>query len=303
MRGDGPDPAPDGRRRLWLYVGGLSICWGSAFPLIRYVAQELDPFTLAAMRATLAAVALALFLLAIGARFRLDRALITHMLVLGVVNGTLPNILTGFSLARIDTAPASLIQASGPLIVATLATLVLREERMSLRFVGGLLLGFLGIAIIIGPLALAGARSSTIGALCMVATAASYAIGTIYARRVRVSASAPLVLGQQICSAVPAWVLVGFFGSPQAWNNPIEVWAALALLAVIASAIPLTLYIRLLSFARATDASMVGYLQPVVAILLATLLLAEFPEWRVLAGGAVVLAGVALVSSRRPLAG
>jgi drug/metabolite transporter (DMT)-like permease len=71
-----------------------------------------------------------------------------------------------------------------------------------------------------------------------------------------------------------------------------------ATLAVFGSAIPLTLFLGLVQRARATDASMVGYLQPVCATLLGALLLGEWAEPRVLAGGAVVLAGVWLATRR-----
>ncbi len=67
---------------------------------------------------------------------------------------------------------------------------------------------------------------------------------------------------------------------------------------MLGSAIPLTLFLALVQRARATDASMVGYLQPACATLLGALLLGEWAEPRVLFGGAVVLAGVWLATRR-----
>jgi drug/metabolite transporter (DMT)-like permease len=66
---------------------------------------------------------------------------------------------------------------------------------------------------------------------------------------------------------------------------------------LFASALPLTLFLSLVQRARATDAAMTGYLQPGFAALFAALLLGEWPEMRVLLGGAVVLAGVWLATS------
>ena len=71
------------------------------------------------------------------------------------------------------------------------------------------------------------------------------------------------------------------------------------MLGVLASALPMVLFLRLLRFAQASDAALVGYLQPVWATGIAALLLAEWPEAHVLAGGLVVLAGVWLASGRR----
>ena len=65
---------------------------------------------------------------------------------------------------------------------------------------------------------------------------------------------------------------------------------------VFGSAVPVTLFLSLAQRARATDAAMTGYLQPGFAAVFAALLLGEFPETRVLLGGAVVLAGVWLAT-------
>ena len=94
-------------------------------------------------------------------------------------------------------------------------------------------------------------------------------------------------------SAIAAAVDPG--GPPAAGVAP---WAAVAALAVFGSAIPLTLFLALAQKAKAADASMVGYLQPAFAAACGALLLAEFPEPRVLAGGAVVLFGVWLATRR-----
>jgi drug/metabolite transporter (DMT)-like permease len=70
-------------------------------------------------------------------------------------------------------------------------------------------------------------------------------------------------------------------------------------LGVFTSALPLTMFLTLLTRARATDAAMVGYLQPPFAAALGAVLLGEWPALPVVAGGAIVLAGVWLATSRR----
>jgi drug/metabolite transporter (DMT)-like permease len=72
----------------------------------------------------------------------------------------------------------------------------------------------------------------------------------------------------------------------------------LVLTAIMASAIPLTLFVRTLRHATAGQASIVGYLQPLGAALAGAALLGEIPEWRVLAGGAVVLLGCWVIARR-----
>lgn len=281
---------------LWwrlLVIGGL---WGASFPLLRLVAVEMPPFALAALRGGFAALAVFAFLALtrkLGGKLQLR-----HWLVLGTTNGWVPNVLTALALDRIEAAPAALIHAATPLIVALLAVPLLREERPGLRSLAGLLLGFGGIAVILGPDALAG-RASFTGGLLILASGLSYALGTVYARRMRPGAPAQLALGQQVVSAVAAGLLSAPFAPGEAYDQPLWVIGIVALLGIFASALPLTMFLGLLARARATDAAMVGYLQPPSAAALGALLLGETPSAIVLLGGTIVLAGVWLATSRR----
>jgi drug/metabolite transporter (DMT)-like permease len=281
---------------LWwrlLVIGGL---WGSSFPLLRLVAVEMPPFALATIRGGFAALAVFAFLAAtrqLGGPLQLR-----HWLVLGTTNGWVPNTLTALALNRIEAAPAALIHAGTPLLVALLAVPLLRDEPLSRRGLAGLLLGFCGIAVILGPAAFTGSASFT-GGLMILASGLSYALGTVYARKVRPAAPAQLALGQQVVSGGVAGLLSLPFDPGTAYAQPAWVYGVLLLLGALASALPLTMFLMLLGRARATDAAMVGYLQPPFAAALGALMLGEWPAPAVLVGGVIVLAGVWLATSRR----
>jgi drug/metabolite transporter (DMT)-like permease len=282
---------------LWwrlIVIGGL---WGSSFPLLRMVAVEMSPFALAAMRGGFAALAVLGFLAATG-QLRGGRFPLRHALVLGTTNGWVPNLLTALALNRIEAAPAALIHAGTPLLVAILAVPLLRDEKLSGRGAAGLLLGFAGIAVILGPAAVTGSASFT-GGLMILASGLSYALGTVYARKVRPGAPAQLALGQQLVSGAVAGMISLPFDPGTAYDQPAWVYGVLLLLGAFASALPLTMFLTLLGRARATDAAMVGYLQPPFAAGLGAILLGEWPALPVLVGGAIVLAGVWLATSRR----
>jgi drug/metabolite transporter (DMT)-like permease len=281
---------------LWwrlLVIGGL---WGSSFPLLRMVAAEVPPLALAAMRGGFAAMAVLAFLAATG-QLRPAKGVWRHALVLGTTNGWVPNLLTALALSRIEAAPAALIHAGTPLIVAIMAAVVLREERPGPRALGGLMLGFGGIAVILGPAAFSGNASFT-GGLLILASGVSYALGTVYARKVRPGAPAQLALGQQLVAVLAAGSLSAGFDSASAYDQPGWVLGVILLLGVFASALPLTMFLGLLARARVTDATMVGYLQPPFAAAMAAALLGEWPATGVLVGGGIVLAGVWLATSR-----
>jgi drug/metabolite transporter (DMT)-like permease len=283
---------------LWwrmIIIGGL---WGSSFPLLRIVALELSPFTIAAIRGGFAALAVLAFMAATGQLARGGRKVWIGALILGTTNGWVPNLLTALALNRIEAAPAALIHAATPLLVAIIAIPFLRDERPGPRGAIGLLLGFLGIGVILGPAAIQGGATLA-GGLMILASGVSYAAGTVYAKRARPGAPAQLALGQQVVSATVAGALAAPFAPAGAFVLEPGQWMVLALLGALASALPLTMFLTLLQRARATDAGMVGYLQPPFAAGMAAILLGEWPELRVLAGGLIVLAGVWLATSRR----
>ena len=285
--------------RLWAYLLVLSGLWGASFPLVRFAVQTMPPLALSSARAGIAAVALGLFLCLTRQAVRADGAMLRHMLVLGTINGWLPNMLLAMALGRVTSAQAALIGACGPLMVAVLAASVLREDAMTPRRVAGTLLGFGGVAAIMAPLAVTGGGSIW-GGLLMLGTALCYAVGTVYARLTQPGSSAGLVLGQQVFAFLPALALALIVHPAASFMQPAPVWAVTAILGVFASAVPMVLFLRMLQTTQAADAALVGYLQPVWATAIAAWLLAEWPEPRVLAGGAVVLAGVWLASDRRP---
>jgi drug/metabolite transporter (DMT)-like permease len=287
---------------LWWRLLLISALWATAFPVVRLAARSMPPFALSAGRAAVAVTLLLLFALASGAFRRREGWSWRAALVLGTANGWLPNCLTAFALLTLTAASVALIQSASPLFVALLAAAFLPGERPGPRTLAGLGLGFVGIAVILGPAALAGGDAGLLAGMVMLVVALSYATGVVFVRRTRPGGALQLAAGQQGVSALGALAVSLSLEPLSAFNQPWEVWAVVACAGVFGSALPVTLFLFLAQRARATDAAMTGYLQPGFAAVFAALLLGEWPEARVLVGGAVVLAGVWLATGgkRRP---
>ncbi|MBR0660158.1 DMT family transporter [Neoroseomonas oryzicola] len=281
---------------LWLRLVTIAALWGAAFPLIRYLAAYLPPFALAGLRGALAAVVVFLFLWFRRELGGITRSVLVTSLVLGLLSGVIPNTLLPMALQRMEAAPASLVQAAGPLIVTLLAALLLKGETPTPRMLSGIGLGFLGIALVVGAGGLGGASAE--GALLILAATFSYALSTIWVRRANRGPAAALALGQQAVSGILSGSLALMVDGPGALVQPPQVWAVAMVLAIFATAVPLTLFLGLAMRARAADSAMVGYLQPVFSTAIAAAWLGEVPSWQVVAGGGVVLASVWLVTSR-----
>lgn len=282
---------------LWVRLVTIAALWGGALPLIRYLSGYLTPFAMAGVRGVLAAVVVFLFVWMRGQLGGFTRKVALSALVLGIFSGVLPNTLLPIALQRIEAAPAALIQATGPLMLTLLAGLLLPGEKPTPRMMLGIGIGFAGILLVIGPGGLGEGTLLAVGLLLI--TTLSYAVSTIWVRKAPRGPAAALALGQQAVSGLGAGTLALMVDGPVALVQPGQVWVLAVVLAIFATAIPLTLFLGLATRARAADAAMVGYLQPVFATLIAALWLGEVPSWQVVAGGMVVLAGVAVVTTRR----
>ncbi len=282
---------------LWLRLITIALLWGATYPLIRYLAAVLPPFTMASVRGVLAAIVVFLFLWLRGALGGIDRKVMIGAVVLGILAGALPNTLIPIALQRMEAAPAALVQAAGPLIITLLAGVLLPGEKPTPRMLVGVGIGFSGIALLAGVGGLGG--STMVGALLILAATCSYAVSTIWVRMAPRGPPAALALGQQTVSGIVSAGFALSFDGTQALAQPAQIWVVAIFLAIFATAIPLTMFLGLATRARAADAAMVGYLQPVFATLIAAVWLGEVPSWQVVAGGVVVLAGVAVVTTRR----
>jgi drug/metabolite transporter (DMT)-like permease len=272
-----------------------SFLWGSSFLFVK-LSGGLNPFVLAAMRGLIGAASLSIWFAVQGRSILPQRHEWQIWAILGTLNGWLPNVFLAYALTQIATAPAAMIQASSPLIVAVLSHLLFADERLTPQRLVGVLVGFIGMGLLIGPAALPDSGISATGAFAMVATACSYAFANIYVRTVKKAEPARMALGQQICSGFAATVLALTLAGPAAFAPVPSHLAPLLALGAMSTALPILLFMHLIRRTGPTRASMVGYLAPIWTIILAVLFLNESIGFRELSGGAVVLAGVALVS-------
>jgi len=215
--------------------------------------------------------------------------------VLGILQGIVPNTLTAYALADTEAGLAALIAASSPLMVAVLAHLLFADQRLTGRRAGGVLAGFAGMAILIGPAAVG--DSGLFGPLAMLATAASYAVGVIYVRSIPAPRPVRLALGQQVFSGLPTMIAVLAVTGPAAFAAVPAHGLELVVFGVFSTALPIALYMQILRLAGPTLGSMNAYLTPVWTVLLGVVILHETVGLREVVGGLVVLGGIAIASS------
>lgn len=291
-------PADPGRSFIAVNLLLCSLLWGSSYLFIKLLSGDVPPLAIAASRGLLGGAVLSLWSLGRRRSPLPRRGEILPWIILGTTNGWLPNVLVASALTQLASGPAAMIQAAGPLVTALAAHLAFAEERLSRRRLGGILLGMTGVALLIGPRLFAGGGTA-LGVLAMIGAMLSYACANLYVRTVPAAIGDParLALGQQMFSGLIATGLTLAVLGPSALLPLGDHLAATLTLGVLATAIPVTIFMRLIRAAGPTRAAMTGYLVPTVAVILGVVFLGEPLELRQILGGCIILAGVFLVTA------
>jgi drug/metabolite transporter (DMT)-like permease len=287
--------------RDWLILGTLAVIWGGAFFFIGVAVKHVPPLTYVWLRLTIAAGAMWAYLHFSGQKLGLPKQVWGSILLLALLNNALPFTLFGWGQTHIASGLASILNATTPIWGVLVAHFLTHDERMTPRKIAGVLLGFGGVATMIGPALLANIGTGALAQLACVTASLSYALAAVWARRFRRMGVSPLSVttGQLTAGAVMMLPLSLFVDQP--WTHsfpPLSAWAAITALALFCTALGYVLYFRLIETSGATNALLVTLLVPPVAILLGALFLNETLAVQDFAGLGLIALGLAAIDGR-----
>ena len=285
----------------WAILLSLAVIWGGAFFFISVAVSEVPPITYVWLRVSIAALALWAFVWWRGGSLGLPRWAWRSILLLALANNVIPFLLFGWGQTQIASGLASILNATTPIWGVVVAHLFLGDERMTPRKLVGVLLGFGGVAVMIGPDLLQSIGTDTLAQLACVLASLSYALAGVWARRFKAQGISPLAVSTGQLTAGAALMLPLALLVDQPWLQPMPsagAIGAIAALGIVCSALGYVLYFRLIDSAGATNALLVTLLVPPVAILLGALFLSEVIAARDLAGLALIAIGLAAIDGR-----
>jgi drug/metabolite transporter (DMT)-like permease len=209
--------------------------------------------------------------------------------------------LFGWGQTHIASGLASILNATTPIWGVVVAHFLTHDERMSPRKIAGVILGFGGVAMMIGPSLLSSLGTNALAQLACVTAALLYALAAVWARRFRRMGVSPLSVttGQLTAGALIMLPISLIVDRP--WNHafpPLGALAAITALALLCSAFAYVLYFRLIDHAGATNALLVTLLVPPVAILLGALFLNETLAPQDFFGLGLIALGLAAIDGR-----
>jgi drug/metabolite transporter (DMT)-like permease len=284
----------------WALLLALSVLWGGSFFFIAVAVAELPPFTVVVLRVGLAALILNIAISAVGLRMPRDRQTWRAFFGMGILNNVMPFCLIVWGQTHIASGLAAILNATTPLWTVIVAHLLTSDERMTGNRLAGVIVGFLGVVVMIGPDALAGLGANVAAQLAVLAAGMSYAFAGVYGRRFRQMRTAPMLTAMGQVSASTIMLLPVALIVDHPWTLPMpspSAWGAVLGIASLSTALAYVLYFRILATAGATNLLLVTFLIPVSAILLGSLLGERLGPSHFL-GMAFVGAGLAAIDGR-----
>lgn len=294
-----PSPALTMTATDWLLLLVLSALWGGSFYFAKIAVLEIPPLTLLFGRVAIAAAALALVTGALGGTMPRDRRTWWDFTVMATFNNVVPFALIFWGQIHISIGLASIFNATAPLFGVLIAHVMTHDDKLSAGRLIGLLAGFIGVVVLIGPDMLGELGTNVVAEFACLLGAASFGLGAVVSRRVRAHSPFVTATGQLTMSAALSLPLALFADGPFALTSASSraIWA-MAGLALLSSALAYLIYFRLIARAGATNALLSTFLIPVSAILLGIELLDEHLDLRQLVGMATIFIGIAAIDGR-----
>ncbi|MBB3020253.1 drug/metabolite transporter (DMT)-like permease [Microvirga lupini] len=285
----------------WALLAILSIVWGGSFLFNGVAVRELPPLTIVAIRVATAALALLLVLKLMRVDLPRTRQAWTAFLGMSILNNVIPFTLIVWGQSHIASGLASILNATTPLFTVIVAQYFTDDERLTGQKLAGVIVGFLGVAVMIGAAAMTAWDSSILAQLAVLGAALSYGFSGVFGRRFKTMGIPPLATAAGQVTASSALLLPVALIVDQPWTLSLpsaQTILSLLALGLVSTAFAYLIFFRLLARAGATNVGLVTFLIPVSAILLGVLILGETLAARHVAGMALIGAGLILIDGR-----
>jgi drug/metabolite transporter (DMT)-like permease len=273
--------------RGWGLFAAVSVIWGMPYLFIKIAVDDgISPGFVAWSRVTLAA----LLLLPLAWRSGALRGLpLGWLAAFAAAEIAIPFPLIGFGEQRISSSLAAILIAALPLVVAFLALRYDEAERPTPTRLVGMLIGLGGVIALVG-IDIGGRGAELVGAGAVLLATIGYAVGPLIVKR-HLSAADPLgpvTAAMAIASIMLLPFGVADFPAAEASGSGL---ASLVVLGVFCSALAFIAYFRLIGEIGPSRATVITYVNPVVALALGVAVLGEHVTGGVVAGLLLILAG------------
>lgn len=280
----------------WFVFILLGAIWSSSFMWIKIVIQEMGPFTLVAFRVLfgLLSVLAVIFI----QRVQWPNGFKTWypLLLLGITNVAVPFFLISWGEQTIDSAVASILDATVPLFTILIAHFLLDDDKITRPKVLGLLLGFAGVVVLMSK-DIGYSSGSVLGQAAVILASVFYAGSAVYARKT--TENTPGILrssGALISATAVMWLAAILVEGPVEIPRLAISWFALLWLGILGSGLAFVMLYYLIHEIGPTRTTMVTYLFPLGGVILGVTFLQEQLTWQLITGGILIVVSLAVAN-------
>lgn len=283
----------------WLILLLLAALWGGSFIFSKVAVSQVTPLTLVLARVLLAAITLHFVCLFTGVRLPTTMKAWTAYIVMGLLNNVIAFSLIFWGQQSIEASLSAILTGATPFFTVLIAGLVLADERFSKEKVIGLIIGFAGVVLVIGPRHMLGLGEHLLAELAIVGAALAYGFSGVWGRRFAGENPLATATGQLTAASVMMIPIAFYFERPLELgplSTPVII--SVLALAIVSTAIAYLLFFKVLKMAGATNTSLVTMLVPVFTMLIAVPTLGERVDALKLLGLIVIGIGLAVLDGR-----
>ncbi|HXF84826.1 MAG TPA: DMT family transporter [Anaerolineales bacterium] len=288
------------KTKHWIVFILLGVIWSSSFLWIKIGVQEIGPMSLVAFRMLFGAVTAVLIGIYQKVTWPRDGKTWSIFAILGPTSLAIPIFFISWGEKTIDSAVASILNATVPLFTLLIAHVVLHDDKMTVQKVLGLLIGFAGVVVLMSKDLTSGAHNSLLGQAAVILASLFYAGSSVFARKLTqhingiVRGAMPL-----ITSTIFMWIVGPVSEKPFLVPTLSLTWISVLWLGVLGSGLAVIMLYYLIHEIGPTRASMVTYLFPIGGVILGVIFLDEQLSWQLIAGTILIVASLAVVN-RKP---
>lgn len=285
-------------RLVWLV---LCVIWGSTWLFIKLGLESLPPITFAAIRFIISCAMVFVIIRIRRIQLPKARADWTLLAITGILSFALNYGLVFWGEQYISSGLAALLQATLPAFGLVFAHFHLPAERLSWARIGGVVLGVCGVGVVFSnQLAIAGTKALA-GCVALILSAMFAAYSNVLVKAYGKHMDPAVLAAGQMLFGLLVLLAVGIplEGNPLRFHWTLMALIALLYLAVVGTVIAFLLYYWLVLNMDVTKSMLIALVTPVVAVLLGMIVLDEQIGWRTLAGGAMIMLGIALIVVRK----
>ena len=283
----------------WALLVLLSLIWGGSFLFAEIAVREIPPLTLVLLRVAFAAITLNLAVALFLRGKNRDRLPWAQFVGMGLLNNVIPFTLIFYGQTEIGAGLAAIVNAMTPIWTLLIAHWSTSDERMSPLKIIGVLLGFSGVAVLIGMSAIEGISGAVWGQIAVLGATISYGFASVFGRRFKSVRPVDTARGQLTMSTLMMLPIAAFFD--RFWILPMPgaaaIWSVI-LLAVLCTAFAYILFFRILARAGALNIALVTFLVPLSAVALGIIVLGETLATRHIAGMALIMLALVVIDGR-----